>query len=147
MGNHAVTGLLGLFAAAFIAATVLPAQSELVFAALQAQGLHPVWVLVVVATLGNTLGACVTYAMGRGVERLRDRRWFPATPAQMDRAQRWYARWGAASLLLSWAPGGDVLTLMAGVMRLRIAVFLALTVVAKGGRYIGLAALTAAVTG
>lgn len=141
-----MTGLAGLFAAAFLAATILPAQSELVFAALQAQGLHPVWVLLAVATLGNVLGACVTYAMGLGIERYQNRRWLPATPARMERARAWYARWGAASLLMSWAPGGDVLTLLAGVMRLNPAVFLALTLLAKGGRYVVLAGLIAPFT-
>lgn len=136
-----MTALLGLFTAAFLAATLLPAQSELVFAALQAQGSHPVVTLLAVATLGNVLGACLTYAMGRGVERFRDRSWFPASPAQMDRAQGWYSRWGAASLLLSWAPGGDIFPLMAGVMRLSIPVFLILTTLAKGGRYLVLAGI------
>jgi len=138
-----LTALLGLFTAAFLAATILPAQSELVFAALQVQGLHPVASLVAIATLGNVLGACVTYAMGRAVERFRDRPWFPASPAQLDRAQGWYGRWGAASLLLSWAPGGDLFTLMAGVMRLSIPVFLILTILAKGGRYLVLAGILA----
>ncbi len=133
--------LTGLFLAAFLAATILPAQSELVFAAMQAQGVAPVWLLIVVATAGNVLGACVTYAMGAGIERLRNHRWFPVTPGQLQRAQRWFARWGAWSLLLSWAPGGDALTLAAGVMRLHPLLFLALTVVAKGGRYIALAGL------
>jgi len=133
--------LTGLFLAAFLAATILPAQSELVFAAMQAQGVAPVWLLIVVATAGNVLGACVTYAMGAGIERLRNHRWFPVSPGQLQRAQRWFARWGAWSLLLSWAPGGDALTLAAGVMRLHPLRFLALTVVAKGGRYIALAGL------
>jgi membrane protein YqaA with SNARE-associated domain len=138
-----LTALLALFSAAFLAATILPAQSELVFAALQAQGAHPLWQLLAVATFGNVLGACVTYVMGLGVERFRHRRWFPATPAQLDRAQSWFARWGAASLLLSWAPGGDIFPLMAGVMRLSFPLFLALTIVAKGGRYLVLAGLLA----
>lgn len=138
-----MAGLIALFTAAFLAATVLPAQSELVFVALQAQGTHPLWQMILVATLGNVLGACVTYGMGMGLERFRDRAWFPASPAQLNRAQGWYARWGAASLLLSWAPGGDVLTLIAGVMRLPFATFLALTVLAKGGRYLVLAGLLA----
>ncbi len=133
--------LTGLFLAAFLAATILPAQSELVFAAMQAQGVAPVWLLIVVATAANVLGACVTYAMGAGIERLRNHRWFPVTPGQLHRAQRWFARWGAWSLLLSWAPGGDGLTLAAGVMRLHPLRFLALTVVAKVGRYIALAGL------
>lgn len=136
-------GLVALFFAAFLAATIVPAQSELVFAAMQAQGSHPLWQLLVVATFGNVLGSCVTYAMGYGIERFRDRRWFPATPAQLDRAQSWFARWGAASLLLSWAPGGDIFPLMAGVMRLPLPTFLVLVTLAKGGRYLVLAGLLA----
>lgn len=138
-----MTGLFALFFAAFLAATIVPAQSELVFVALQAQAMHPLWQLLVVATLGNVLGSCLTYAMGYGIERFRNRRWFPATPAQLDRAQGWYARWGAASLLLSWAPGGDIFPLMAGVMRLPLPIFLLLVTLAKGGRYVVLAGLLA----
>ena len=133
--------LAGLFLAAFLAATILPAQSELVFVTLQAQGTAPVWLLIAVATAGNVLGACVTYAMGVGIERFRHHRWFPVGPAALARAQNWFARWGAWSLLLSWAPGGDALTLAAGVMRLQPWRFLLLTVAAKGGRYIALAGL------
>lgn len=138
-----MTGLVALFTAAFLAATILPAQSELVFAALQAQDNHPLWQLLIVATVGNVLGACLTYAMGAGIERFRNRVWFPATPAQLDRAQAWFARWGAGCLLLSWAPGGDIFPLLAGVMRLPIPLFLALTILAKGGRYLVLAGLLA----
>lgn len=141
-----MTALITLFSAAFLAATIIPAQSELVFAALQAQGTHPLWQLLAVATVGNVLGSVVTYAMGLGVERFRHRRWFPATPAQLDRAQSWFARWGAASLLLSWLPGGDIFPLMAGVMRLSFPLFLLLTTIAKGGRYLVLAGLLAPFT-
>ncbi|MEH7827339.1 YqaA family protein [Gemmobacter denitrificans] len=135
--------LSGLFLAALLAATVIPAQSELVFAGLQLAGGHPLWLIWLVATCGNVLGSVVTYAMGRGIERFRHHRWFPATPEQMQRAQVWYGRWGAGSLLLSWAPGGDVLVLMAGVMRLPVLPFLMLTTLAKGGRYAALAAALA----
>jgi membrane protein YqaA with SNARE-associated domain len=141
-----LTALFALFSAAFLAATIIPAQSELVFAALQAQGNHPLWQLLAVATLGNVLGSVVTYAMGLGIERFQNRRWFPATPAQMARAQGWYGRWGAASLLLSWLPGGDIFPLMAGVMRLSFPLFLVLTTLAKGGRYLVLAGLLAPLT-
>lgn len=96
-----------------------------------------------VATLGNVLDACVTYAMGRGAERSRSRRWFPASPAQMGRAQGWYGRRGAASLLPPWAPGGDIFALMAGELRLFIPMFPALTALAIGGRYLALAGILA----
>ena len=63
----------GLFASAFAAATVLPAQSEAVFAGLLLAG-HPAWLLVAVAGTANTAGAVVNWFIGRGIGRrlLRD---------------------------------------------------------------------------
>jgi membrane protein YqaA with SNARE-associated domain len=127
--------LAGLFAAAFGAATLVPLQSELVLAAMQAKGVATPGALFVVATAGNTLGSLVNYAMGLFVDRFEGRRWFPASAAQMARARRWYARWGIWTLLLSWAPFADPLTLVAGVLRTPLAWFLTLVLVAKAGRY------------
>ncbi|MFW2589254.1 YqaA family protein [Sagittula sp. SSi028] len=126
----------GLFLAAFGAATILPFQSEIVFAGLQATGQWSVASLVVVASIGNTLGSVVNYGMGRAVERYRHRRWFPANDRQMARAQDWYARWGVWSLLLSWAPLGDAITLAAGIMRTPLWLFVLLVGFAKTVRYI-----------
>jgi len=143
--GSAAVDLAVLFAAAFGAATILPFQSEIVFAALQAEGAIPLWLVVVVASVGNTLGSVVNYALGLWAEGFRDRRWFPASPARLDRAQRWYARWGVWSLLLSWAPFADALTVAAGVMRTPWWLFLALVSVAKTGRYLILAGLLSGV--
>ncbi|KUF11031.1 YqaA family protein [Pseudoponticoccus marisrubri] len=140
-GEAAALG--GLFLAAFGAATFLPFQSEIVFAAMQLRDAWPIVTLVVVASIGNTLGSAVNYAMGLGAERFKHRRWFPATEAQLARAQAWYQRWGVWSLLLSWAPLGDAITLVAGVMRTPLWLFLALVGFAKTVRYIIFAALTA----
>lgn len=138
-----IAALLGLFAVAFVAATVLPAQSETALVALQLSG-YPAALLVVVASLGNTLGAVVNWLMGRGVERFKDRRWFPASPRALERASGWYRRWGRWSLLLSWAPlVGDALTVAAGVLREPFWSFLVLVAIAKTGRYTVLALATA----
>ena len=137
----------GLFLAAFGAATILPFQSEVVFVGLQLAGTASVLWLVVVASVGNTLGAVVNYVMGRGIERFRTRRWFPVNAAQLARAQRWYARWGVWTLLLSWAPFGDAFTVVAGIMRTHWLVFLVLVTIAKTGRYIVLAWATVAASG
>ena len=64
----------GLFGVAFLAATILPAQSELGLAGLIVSSDYIVWVLITVASAGNTLGAVVNWVLGRGVERLRDRK-------------------------------------------------------------------------
>jgi len=129
----------GLFLAAFGAATILPFQSEIVFVGLQLRELASPVALVVVASIGNTLGAVVNYLMGMGAERLKGSRWFPASERQLERAQRWYSRWGVWTLLLSWAPFGDAFTVIAGIMRTRWWVFLSLVALAKTGRYVLLA--------
>jgi membrane protein YqaA with SNARE-associated domain len=135
--------LATLFGASFGAATILPFQSEIVFAALQLRGGVPVWLLVLVASIGNTLGSFVNYWMGRGIETWQHSRWFPVKPAQLDRAQRWFTRHGWWTLLLSWAPFGDAITVVAGVMQFPLRRFLLIVAIAKTGRYIVLAYLTA----
>jgi membrane protein YqaA with SNARE-associated domain len=140
LGNLAVYS--GLFGISFLAATILPAQSELGLAGLIISGDYNVWLLIAVASIGNTLGAVVNWGLGRGVERLRGKKWFPATSEQLDRATRWYHKYGRWSLLMSWAPIiGDPLTLAAGVLREPIGSFLVLVAVAKMVRYLFVAAI------
>lgn len=135
--------ILGLFAIAFVAATILPAQSEAALVGLLVAGTQSPLLLVAVASLGNVLGAVVNWALGRGIERFRYRRWFPVTPSMLDRATGWYRRWGRWSLLLSWAPfGGDALTVAAGVLREPLWSFVLLVTIAKTARYLVLAVAT-----
>ncbi len=134
---------ISLFLSAFFAATIFPAQSELVLLYLLQDRSNSVVLLLLVATVGNVLGAVVNYGLGYYVHRFKDRRWFPASPQQLEKAQRVYARWGRYSLLASWVPIiGDPITVVAGVLRDRFTVFLALVTVAKAGRYLVLAVLT-----
>jgi membrane protein YqaA with SNARE-associated domain len=133
----------GLFAVALGAASILPMQSEPVLVALLLLSEQPIWALVAVASLGNTLGSCINWLLGRAVERFRGRRWFPVSPDKLSRAEGWYARWGRWSLLMSWAPIiGDPLTVMAGVLREPFWTFLLLVAIAKTGRYIVLTLVT-----
>lgn len=132
----------GLFLAAFLAATVLPMQSEAALVALLLTDAYPAWLLVTVASIGNVLGATVNWGLGRWVERFNDRSWFPVPPAALDRYRAWYQRYGKWSLLLSWAPViGDPLTVIAGVLREPLPIFLLLVTLAKVGRYLVLAAI------
>ena len=101
------------------------------------------WLVLAVASVGNVLGSVVNWFLGRGIELFRGRRWFPASPAALARAEGWYRRYGRWSLLLAWAPIiGDPLTVVAGVLRESFWVFLLLVSVAKIGRYLVLATAT-----
>lgn len=134
----------GLFIVAFGAATILPFQSEIVFVALQARGDIAITWIVIVASIGNILGSGLNYLMGRVLERYKDRRWFPTSEAQLERARAWYQKWGVWTLLLSWAPLGDALTIVAGIMRTNVWLFFLLVSIAKTIRYIIVALITAA---
>ncbi|WP_281685484.1 YqaA family protein [Thalassobaculum salexigens] len=133
----------GLFAVSFLAATILPAQSEIGLAALLLTEAYSVALLVAVASVGNTLGAVANWGLGRGIEQFRDRKWFPASASQLDRATGWYRRYGRWSLLMSWAPFiGDPLTLAAGILREPLLTFVLLVAVAKTVRYVTVVAVT-----
>ncbi len=139
--------LLGLFAAAFGAATILPFQSEIIFVAVQADGRVSLPLIILVASVGNTLGSVLNYFLGIWLEHFKGRRWFPVTDAQLAKAQAWYQRYGVWTLLLSWAPLGDAVTVIAGVMRTPFWLFVTLVAIAKTGRYVALAWATARVVG
>lgn len=136
---------LGLFVLALLAATLLPMQSEAGLVALLLTDSYSISGLLLAAIAGNTLGSCINWWLGRSLNRFQTRRWFPVTPAQLLRAQRWYQGCGRWSLLLSWLPiVGDPLTLVAGVMREPLPSFLLLVLLAKSARYLLLALIVLA---
>ncbi len=137
-----MNGYLGLFASAFLAATILPFSSEAVLAGLSVAGGRDAALLWAVATAGNTLGALVNWMLGRWCLRWQDRTWFPFKSDDLEKADKWFAKWGVWSLLLSWVPViGDPITFAAGFLRVHVAVFLVLVVIAKGGRYLAVLAI------
>jgi membrane protein YqaA with SNARE-associated domain len=133
----------GLFAAAFLSATIFPFQSEAVLFGMLIAEHYPWWALIAVASLGNILGSIVNWFLGRFFARFEGRRWFPVSQAQVKKAEGWYRRYGRWTLLLSWTPIiGDPLTVVAGVMREPLRVFIPLVALAKTGRYLAVGALS-----
>lgn len=127
---------LGLFFAGFIAATLLPAFSELGLAGLIVSGEVEPWPAWAVATLGNTLGAVVNWLLGAYCLRFQDRKWFPISADKLSKATGWFENYGLWSLLFAWLPiVGDPLTFAAGVLKVRFSVFLLLVAIGKGARY------------
>ncbi|WP_411706330.1 YqaA family protein [Edaphovirga cremea] len=138
-----LTSYIGLFVAAFGAATLLPMQSEAVLVGMLLSDRYVVSTLLAVATVGNVLGSALNWLLGRSVERFRHKRWFPVSESKLEKAQHSYLRYGRWSLLLSWVPiFGDPLTVVAGVMREPLWSFLLIVTLAKGVRYLVLTAVT-----
>ena len=128
-----------LFGSAFLSATLLPGSSEALMLLRLSEGVDPAG-LVVSATAGNLLGSLLTYLMGRGGNLLLHRRWLRIEEAALERAERWFGRWGTPSLLLAWLPVvGDPLCLLAGMLRVHPAWFVALVGTGKFARYAALA--------
>ena len=132
-----------LFLIALGAATLLPLQSELVLAGLLASGQYSLILLLIVASVGNIMGSCINWWLGRYIEHFRERRWFPVKANALEKATVWYHRYGRWSLLMSWAPIiGDPLTLVAGILREAWWSFLILGSIAKVVRYLLIAGVT-----
>src|SRR4051794_40839059 len=107
-------------------------------AGLHLAGAHDTYALVAVATAGNVLGATANWALGRYLLHFRDRRWFPIKGRVLERATRFYQRWGVWTLLLAWTPViRDPLTPVAGIFKTSLWVFVPLVTLGKAARYLG----------
>lgn len=136
METLAEFGYLGLFTAAFLAATILPLSSEVVLSALLLSGLSPV-ALVVVATAGNVLGSLLNYGLGYWGSKEVVKRWLRISEEEFVRAEQRFVKYGLFSLLFAWVPIiGDPITVVAGVLRIRFAWFVVLVTAGKLARYV-----------
>ncbi|MEM1089892.1 MAG: YqaA family protein [Pseudomonadota bacterium] len=126
---------LSVFGAAFLAATILPFYSEVLVVGAVLGGASPL-LLWAVASAGNTLGAVLNAILGRLLPRERVGRLLGLKPEQFEKAEQWFQKYGQWSLLLAWAPiGGDALTVIAGILRVRWLPFVVLVFAGKAARY------------
>lgn len=112
--NH---GPLGMFVSAFLAGSILPFSSETVMVALLAVGGSP-WVLLLMASAGNTLGGISCYYVGRVASPEWLQRKLRIKEVNMRRARMLVNRWGAWMGLFCWVPIlGDAILATLGLMR------------------------------
>ena len=125
---------LTLFIVSFLSATLLPLGSEALLLYDIRQN-HMLWLLWIVASLGNTLGSMFNYWLGlKGEVYLEDKGFL--SKEKMRKSRSFFARYGGWTLLLSWVPIiGDPLTFMAGVFRYNFKCFALIVFVAKSLRY------------
>ncbi|SAD99437.1 membrane protein [Enterobacter cloacae] len=122
--------LASLFASSFLSATLLPGNSEVVLVTMLLSGVSQPWLLVLIATMGNSLGGLTNVILGRFFPLREKSRW-------QEKAVGWLKRYGAATLLLSWMPViGDLLCLLAGWMRISWGPVLFFLCLGKALRYV-----------
>ena len=133
------TGYPALFFLSFLASTLIPLGSEWLLVALVVSGFAPLSV-VLVASTGNFLGACTSYAIGFYGSAFLTTRLLRMSEHDRDRAERFFTRYGCWGLLLSWLPVvGDPLCVVAGTMKVAIHRFALLVLAGKLARYAAVA--------
>ena len=129
-----------MFASAFLSATVLPGNSEIIFIVLAIPKLAlgtwlstDIFLLLFMATLGNGLGSLTTYGIGR---------WLPQFSPKNHRTLwiiKQLQRYGSLTLLLSWIPiVGDLFCALAGWLRLNFIASCFFIFLGKLVRYVAL---------
>ena len=118
--EFAELGYLGLFIAAFLAATVVPFSSELVFSTLVYGGLDP-WLCVFVATAGNWLGGLTCYWLGSMGKIEWIEKYLKIKKEKIDKMQHWLEGKGAMMAFFTFLPVvGDLIALALGYMRANV---------------------------
>jgi membrane protein YqaA with SNARE-associated domain len=131
-----------LFITAFVSATLWPLASEVVFVSFLHQNSDALLTLLLVAGLGNTLGAILMYELA-----YRSSVWWQESHAnKVDRlikAKSALSKYGSVLMVMAWLPlVGDLLPIAAGALNLRRwSVYLWLAA-GKFGRYAVLALAT-----
>ena len=128
---------LKLFIISLLAATILPLSSEIVLTTMLLTNLFEKNILLIVASSGNILGSIFNWYLGKKITIFQDRKWFPVSPEQLNKSQKYFQKYGLWSLLLAWVPViGDPLTLLAGVLKVRFSIFFILVSISKISRYV-----------
>tara|TARA_B100001287_G_scaffold34793_1_gene24651 strand:+ start:573 stop:1007 length:435 start_codon:yes stop_codon:yes gene_type:complete len=126
-----------LFLISFLAATVLPLSSEIVLTTMLLTNLFEKNLLLVFASLGNILGSVLNWYLGKKINLYKDKKWFPVSAERLKKSQYYFNKYGLWSLLIAWVPIiGDPITLLAGVLNVRLSIFLFLVSISKISRYV-----------
>ncbi|MBR1687101.1 MAG: DedA family protein [Prevotella sp.] len=129
-------GYWGMLIAAFIAGSFFPFSSEAVMVGLMAAGLDPQG-LIVYGTIGNVLGSCFNYSVGRMGRLEWIEHYLHVKKEDLDKATRFMAGHGAWMGFFAFLPVlGSAITIALGLMRANIPISLVSITIGKLLRYV-----------
>ncbi len=139
-------GYFGMLIAAFIAGSVFPFSSEVLFVALIAANLDPI-TLLIYATVGNAAGSMFNYWVGTCGRLDWIERYLHIRPEKIEKAQRFVGGKGAWMGFFTFLPViGSVLSVALGLMRANTLITATSITLGKFLRYAVLAAITCGAT-
>ena len=126
-----------LFISSFLSSTILPGHSEITLTTLILLEKYSQILLIFFASFGNILGSVINWYLGFYITKFVNKSWFPYKKKQLDKASLWYLKYGKWSLFFSWVPIiGDPLTIVAGIFRVPLVIFITIVSISKASRYI-----------
>jgi membrane protein YqaA with SNARE-associated domain len=137
-------GLLGLFIGCLLSATIIPFSSEALLAGALLLDYSP-WTVILVATLGNTIGGMTCFLLGWLCKWSWIERFLKVKEETLAKASQKVEKYGSFAALLAWLPIiGDPIALAMGLMRTRVVPTTVLMFIGKGLRYVVVAGLMTA---
>ena len=128
-------GYWGMLLLSFLSGSVIPIASEALFVVLLGVGLNTMW-LIVVATVGNTLGGITCFMLGYLTDKQTVQRVFSISDKKMERADSLIQKYGYWAAVLSFMPIiGEAILVALGIMRVdkyKVAIVMA---IGKFARY------------
>ena len=110
-------GYWGMLLLSFLSGSVIPIASEALLVVLLGVGLNAMW-LIVVATVGNTLGGITCFMLGYLTDKQIVQRAFSISDKKMERADSLVQRYGYWAAVLSFMPIiGEAILVALGIMR------------------------------
>ncbi len=129
-------GYIGIFLAAFIASTILPAPSEIIVLLAYQNGFNVMSVMTC-ATLGNVLGSHTNYYIGYFGNMLSLGLKLKMKPTKIEYWTKQSHQYGAWLGLIAWLPIiGDPLMILLGYLRIKIIPLTGMIAIGKFGRYL-----------
>ena len=126
-----------LFISSFLSSTILPGHSEIILTTFILLEKYSQFLLIFFASFGNILGSVINWYLGFYITKFVNKSWFPLKKEQLDKASLWYLKYGKWSLFFSWVPIiGDPLTIVAGIFRVPLVIFITIVSISKILRYI-----------
>ena len=134
---NSLEAYISLFISSFLSSTILPGHSEITLTTFILLEKYSQFLLIFFASLGNILGSIINWYLGFYITKFINKSWFPFKKKQLHNVSLWYLKYGKWSLFLSWVPIiGDPLTIVAGMFRVPLIIFITIVSISKILRYI-----------